>query len=114
MKRILTTCLLGIGSLLLTTTAPCKANASTHFSTTHALRRIVSVSVQGYDLLITSSGGSGAISTVTVFTTGYTKLIEQGCSGYECVVNIADLKHGTYIARVTTTSGTTEHTFYVN
>lgn len=93
-KVVLLACLIGIGLLLPTA----KVNSSV---VNHFCKRVVDVSVEGFDLLCTSQSDDGTITKVEIHQQNPHRIVlTQYCSGYSCVVDLSGLPSGTYGAKV--------------
>lgn len=91
MKRIFT-CLLGMGLLLHGFAAPGEAKFS---------KRIVDITLTGWELVATSEPSDGKISQVQVIgAASRTPVLVQYCDGYSCGFSLYGLPSGTYEVKV--------------
>ena len=114
MKRILIVCLLGMGLLLPTTTITAKHFSTSSSAARHAIglraaernhQRIVSVTVEGDILFISSDATTGTLIWAKIYDEGKT-LKQQGyVTGYSDVMDVSSLTSGNYSVTVHTTTG---------
>ncbi len=98
MKKVLITCLLGMGVLLPTEMVK---SSVIYYS------RIVDVAISGWVLTATSNPEDGTISTIEIIRASTMEVVlTQSCSGYSCAVGLSGLPGGVYIAKVTCTNTT--------
>ena len=98
MKRILISCLLGIGLLL-----PA-LNAKSNFI---SAKKIINVFIEGYVLFASSDTKTGTLQHIDIYDADMQELLyTQKCGSSNCQVDLTKLPSGNYEAEIYAANGT--------